>query len=52
MVFISQVLHETRLLVAITNTTSDYKKMRKIDFVLLSPRLFCIFFAIKCSKTQ
>lgn len=40
---ISQLLHDTRLLVAITSTTSDYKKKRKIDFVLLSPRPFCIF---------
>lgn len=44
--FISQLLHKTRLLVAITNTTSDYKKRRKIDFVLLLTRPFCIFLQV------
>lgn len=52
LIFISQLLYETSLLVAIKNTTSDYKKKRKIDFFQILPRLFSFFFAMKCSKSQ
>lgn len=46
MFFISLILQESRLLVAITritSTISDYKEKRKIDFVLLLPSLFYVF---------
>lgn len=46
LVFISQLLYETSLLVAIKNTS---KKRRKIDFFQILPGLFCIFFFLQWS---